>query len=141
MAEHEIKAAAFKRERLGLSAGSFDLQPQALGVGAKARDHPGRDVGAGGLSDQPTLQQVEAEVAGSGADLERSLIALFELGADDLAELALHLPLPGLAEINAPFPVVACRRRIVIASVDIADLLRGPACLHGGGTLPFPASW
>ena len=54
-------------------------QPEPLRVGAAASGTiPGRDVGAGGVADDAGAQQVEAEVAGAGADLERPLEAAVE---------------------------------------------------------------
>ena len=77
-------------------------------------------------ADHACLHQVQAEVAGPGADLERAVVTSVELGSDELAELPEHLRLTDLAEIDAPFGVVAPGRDVVVASIDIADLVRGP---------------
>src|SRR5262249_16778004 len=94
--------------------------------------HPGRDVRAGGLAHDPGAQQVQAEVAGAGADLERALEPFVERAAEHLAELADDLSLTDLAEGDAPLGVVARGGDVVIAGIHIADLARGPQPLHGG---------
>ena len=69
------------RSKLSSSKGSVSasvatvvtsFEPEALGGRRQLLQHPGRDVGRGrGRSITPELHQVEREVAGPGADLER----------------------------------------------------------------------
>ena len=120
---------------------ALTFEPEPPRVGVQRRDHPGRDVGAGGVRDDPGLEQVEAEVAGAGADLERAVVALVELGAEQLAELAEHLALADLAEVDPPLGVVRLGRDVVVARVDVADLVG--CCApppYGARRLPCRAS-
>src|SRR5206468_1344960 len=80
--------------------------------------------------------QVQGEVARPGADLERALVALVKLRADQLAQLAEHLRLADLAEVDSPLGVIARGRDVVVARVDVADLIGSPQSLHGDGRLP-----
>ena len=68
------------------------------------------------------LQQVEAEVARARADLQR---ARERPGAraEQLGDLAQHLLLADLAERDAPLGVVGVRRHVVVAAVDVEDLV------------------
>ena len=104
-------------------------QAQALGVGRERREHARRDVAAGGLLDQAGAQQVEREVAGSRADLERARVVAGR-AAECLAHLREHLLAADLAEVDAPLGVVVVGRDVVVARVDVADLL----VLSVGGT-------
>ena len=130
--EDEVEAAVGERQRLRVGAGGSHAESEPLGVLGQGADHAGRDVGAGGLPDDARLQQVEAEVAGSGADLQRAAVTVVELGADELAQLPEYLGLADLAEVDAPLGVVACRGDVVVARVDVPDLLRGESRLHTG---------
>ena len=58
-----------------------------------------------------------------GADLQRALVAVVELGAEQLAQLAEHLRLADLAEVDAPLGVVALGGDVVVTRVDVADLV------------------
>ena len=71
VSEDEVEALVGERQALGLGADRLDLESQPLGRRAQRRQHPGRDVGCRRALDRPELQQVEREVAGAGADLER----------------------------------------------------------------------
>ena len=62
--------------------------PSRSALAPSVRDHPRRDVGAGRLPDDAGLEQVEAEVAGAGADLQRAAVAAVELRSEQLAQLA-----------------------------------------------------
>ncbi len=103
---------------------------EALGVAGQHAHHARGDVGAGRFRHDAGLEQVEAEVAGAGTDLQRPRVSAVELGSDELAELAEHLGLPDLAEVDAPLRVVARRRDVVIPGVDVPDLLRCEDRLH-----------
>ena len=131
MAEHEVEALIRERQRLGVGAGGADVEPQPLRVAAQGRDHAGRDVRAGRVGDHSSLQQVEAEVAGPGADLERPVIAVVELRTEQLAQLAEHLRPADLAEVDAPLRVIGLRGDIVVPRVRVSDLIRAAQCLHG----------
>src|SRR5262249_40079692 len=131
-----------KRQRLGVGAGRSHVDAQAPSVRGQGGDHAGGDVGARGVADQARLEQVEAEVARPSADLQRALVAAFELGAQQLAQLADHLRLADLAEIYPPLGVVAGCGDVVIARVDVANLIGAPECLHGGRHITLsPCHW
>jgi hypothetical protein len=151
VSEHEVEASGSERERLGVGAKALDGQPETLGVRGQRPHHPRRDVGARGIVDDPGSEQVEAEIAGAGADLERAREPPIERGAEQLAQLADHLALADLPEVDPPFRVVARRGHVVIARVDVADLIRASLSvgshrlgshrvasqrLHRGATLP-----
>ena len=137
VAEHQVKARFCERERLRVGAGRPDAEAEPIGVDRERGQHPRRDVGARRLLDDARLEHVQAEVAGAGADLERTAVAAVEGGAEQLAQLAGHLRLSDLAEVDPPLGVVARRSDVVVARVDVADLIRGAGgrrcgCLHGG---------
>src|SRR5262249_17518006 len=52
--------------------------------------------------------------------------------ADRLAQLAQHLRLADVVEVDAPLGVVAGGGAVVVALVDLADLLRRCGGRHGG---------
>src|SRR6185437_16084574 len=81
-----------------------------------------RDVAASRLADQPRTQQVECEVPGARADLQRAVPA-GRLGAESLADLCQHLRTAHRAEVDAPLVVVVVRRHVVVTRVRVADLL------------------
>ena len=70
------------------------------------------------------LHQVEREVAGAGADLQRAGERA-GVAAEQLLDLAEHLRAPDLAEVDAPLGVVVGRRDVVVAAVDVEDLVGG----------------
>ena len=74
-------------------APSRPRRPAARRSPRSVRSIPGRDVAAGRLADQAGAQQVEAEVARAGADLQRAPPAL-RLAAERLAHLR-RSPGPG----------------------------------------------
>src|SRR5581483_431403 len=61
---------------------------------------------------------------------QRARVAAVDPGAQHLAQLPQHLGLTDLTKVDAPFAVVACGRHVVVAGIHIADLIRGPSCLH-----------
>ena len=69
--EHEVETLIRERQ-LGRVRrfGAHPFQPEALGVVLECCEHSRRDVGTGGVTHDAGLEQVEAEVAGTGADLE-----------------------------------------------------------------------
>ena len=80
------------------------------------------------LSIAPELQQVEREVAGAGADLEAVAEARAARPPSALASFWPHLLLAGGAEVDAPLGVVLVGGGVVVAGVDVLDVLR-----RGGG--------
>ena len=99
-------------------------RPSRSALAASVCEHPRRDVAAGGVLDQPAEQQVEREVAGPRADLERARDSAPRLAAERLAELREDLALAELAEVDAPLGVVVVRGNVVVARVRVADLAR-----------------
>ena len=65
-------------------------------------EHAGRDVGGHGLADHAGAQQVEREVAGAGADLERALVVRRARAPSALRELADHLRLARARRSRCP---------------------------------------
>jgi hypothetical protein len=128
VAEDEIEALVLEGQLLGLSLDRLYLEAQALGGPRQLLQHPCRDVGGGEALDHAELQQVEREVAGAGADLQPRAEALAVASPQRLEQLCAHLFLPGVAEVDAPLGVVFVGRRVVVAGVDVFDVLRG-----GGG--------
>ena len=120
------------RSKLSSSNGSCDasqaavstVQPELGRVVLERLQHAGRDVGAGRLPDHAGLQQVQAEVARPGADLQRARERPGRR-AEQLRELAEHLLVADLAERDAPLGVVAVGRHVVVATVDVQDLVLG----------------
>ena len=135
VAEHEVEALVGERQRLGIRAGRADIEAQALRIGRQRSDHPRRDVSARRLAHGPCLQQVQAEVARACTDLERPAEATVELSSEQLAELPEHLSLSDGTEVDSPLGVVAFGCHIVVASVDVPDLVGAAKCLHGGGDI------
>ena len=130
VAEHEVEALVRERQRLGVGGHGLDLQAQPLGVGGEAREHARRDVAAGRLLDQAGAQHVQREIARPGADLERPRVVA-GLACERLAHLGEHLVVAELAEVDAPLGVVVIGRHVVVARVDVADLLGAESRWHG----------
>ena len=82
------------------------------------------------LAHDAGLQQVEAEVARAGADLQRAR-ERSRPGAEQLRELPEHLLVADLAERDAPLGVVGVGRHVVVATVDVQDLVLGGRRDHG----------
>ena len=118
--QHEVERAVLEGQGLGVGDVRLDLEPQALGVPAQHVDHARRDVGARRLARDAGHQQVQREVAGSGADLERALEQR-QPPAERLADLAEHLLAADLAPVDAPLGVVVRGRAVVVTGVDVAD--------------------
>ena len=106
VAEHQVEALVGERQRLGVGAGRTHVEPQPLRVAAQVATIPGEMSVQVASRDDPGQQQIEAEVTGAGADLERALVAVVELRAEHLAQLAEHLGPADLAEVDAPLGVV-----------------------------------
>ena len=83
---------------------------------------------AAGLS-EAGLQKIEREVAGAGADLERIAERPIGNAAEGLAQLAGHLSLADVSEVDPPLRVIGGRRHIVVALIDVLD----PVGALGGG--------
>src|SRR6188474_972172 len=125
MAEDEIEALVLEGQLLGLRLHGLDLEAQVLGGGREALQHAGRDVGGGQALDRPELQEVEREIAGARADLQPGAEALAVAPAERLDELLAYLLLAGCTEVDAPLGVVFVGCRVVVAGVDVLDVLRG----------------
>src|SRR6185312_13814358 len=129
VAEDEVEALVLEGQRLGLGGDGGDAaDAERVGGGAELLQHAGGDVGRGEALDDPELDQVEREVAGAGADLQGVAEGLAPASAERLDQLQPHLLLAGVAEVDPPLGVVFVRRRVVVAGVDVLDVLGG-----GGG--------
>ena len=79
----------------------------------------------------PGAQQVQREVAGACADLQRARRSASGRAPERLAHLREHLLAAELAEVDAPLGVVVAGRDVVVARVDVADLLGAQSGRHG----------
>ena len=116
---------------LGVGAGRARLEPEPGGAVAQCREHARGDVGGREPVEQAALEQVEPEVPGARADLERVAQRLRGPGAERLRHLRPHLALAERPEVDPPLGVVVGGRRVVIAGVGVLDLLGGRR--RGGG--------
>ena len=123
MAEDEVEARVLERQRGGVARRGLDLQAEARGVRPQRVEHPRRDIRADARADHAVLHQVEREVARAGADLERARERP-RPPPEQLLDLAEHLRAADRAEVDAPLRVVAAGRHVVVAAVDVEDLLR-----------------
>src|SRR4029450_2484490 len=87
--------------------------------------HPRRDVGGHSLADHTGAEQVQREVAGARADLERPG-GMVRLPPKRLAQLAGDLRLPDGVVLDSPLRVVAWGGEVVVAQVGVANLAVGP---------------
>jgi hypothetical protein len=134
VAEHEVERAVGERQLGGVAGDRVDVEAEALGVARQRLQHAGGDVRAGGGAHDAGLHQVEREVAGPGADLER-VRERPGSRAEQLLDLAQHLRAPLRAERDAPLAVVLGGRRVVVATVEVEDLLGGVGRGHGAASL------
>src|SRR5277367_1452817 len=130
VAEHEVEALIRERQCLRVGGHRLDLQAQPLGVGGEAREHARRDVAAGGLPDQPGPHHVKREIACPRADLERAGIVP-GLAVKGLAYLRDDLVAAELAEVDPPLGVIVIGCHVVVARVNVADLLGTESRWHG----------
>ncbi len=124
------KLPSAKGRRSASAASVRTSSPSARALAASVVEHARRDVAAGRLADQPGAQQVEREVAGARADLERAR-EVSGLPAERLAQLRDDLLAADLAEVDAPLGVVVVGRDVVVARVRVADLLGAEGGRHG----------
>ena len=103
-------------------------RPSASAVAASRFSIPGEMSVAVSRSITPELDQVEREVAGAGADLQRVAEGRAVEPAERLDQLQPHLLLAGVAEVDAPLGVVLVGGGVVVAGVDVLDVLG-----RGGG--------
>ena len=122
VAQHEVERAVGERQRPRVAVLGLDLDAERDRVGAQRGEHPGRDVGARRGADDARLQEVQREVPGPGADLERPR-ERSGLGAEQLASLPRTCVDADRAELHAPLVVVLGRRDVVVAAVDVEDRL------------------
>ncbi len=139
MAEHKVEALILEGQALRIGRERVHLQAQALRVICERTEHAGGDVCAGRLFDDARAHQVEREIAGARADLQRAVIAA-RLGAERLLHLRAHLLRPMLAEIDPPLGVVVPGCDVVVAGVDVADLLGAESLRHGPAPYSGPVS-
>ncbi len=130
VAEHEVEALVGERQALGIGRCRGDVEPEALRVAGQRAQHARRDVAAGRPLDHAVLHEVQREVPGTRPDLEAVLEGA-GVAAQELADLAQHLMAADLPEVDAPLGVVLAGGDVVIAGVDLADLLGGGRCGHG----------
>ncbi len=122
VAEHEVEAVIGERQRLRVGGHGLDRQAQPLGVGGEARKHAWGDVAANRLVDQAGPHHVQCEITGPRADLERPRVVA-GLAVKGLAHLGEDLIATELAEVDSPLVVVVIGGHVVVARVDVADLL------------------
>jgi hypothetical protein len=134
MPEHEVEALVGKWQLLGLRSHCVQSQSESAGRRGEGVEHALGDVGCRGALDQPELEQVEAEVAGTGADLQRVAEGLARLAAQGLDQLGANLILAHGPEVDAPFGVVVGGGDVVVARVGVLDLSGsgGRGGGHGG---------
>ena len=144
VAQHEVERPVLERERGRVREGRLHLQAEPLRVVAERLEHAGRDVGADRRPDHARLHQVEREVPGARPDLQR---APERAGspAEQLLDLAEHLGPADVAEVDAPLRVVVGGRDVVVAAVDVEDLVgrvgRGHAAASlGPAAHPWPGA-
>ena len=93
VAEDEVEALVVERQPLGVGGDGLDLEAErARRCARSVVEHPRRDVGGGRVArSTPELQQVEREVAGARADLERVAEAVGRSPPSALRSLPQHL--------------------------------------------------
>ena len=129
MAEDEVEALVLEGQHLGLGLdGGHVLEPERRRRRRQPLQHPRGDVGRGESLDHPELDQVEREVAGARADLQGVAEGAALQPAQRLDQLQAHLALADLAEVDAPLGVVLLGGGVVVAGVDVLDVL-----VSGGG--------
>ena len=124
VAEHEVEATRPRtaaRRRRTAAVSTLEPEPARVALAARracrarCRCRSPRAIDA-------VLQQVEREVAGAGADLERARERP-GLRPEQLRRPC-RAPARGrLAEVDAPLGVVVGRRDVVVAAVDVEDLV------------------
>ena len=129
VAEHEIERLVVERQLRRVARDGLHLHPDVLGVPGERVQHPRSDVGAGRRPDHALLHQVDREVPGARADLERALERA-RRRPEQLAHLAQHLLASDLAEGDAPLGVVVACRGVVVTAVDVEDLGGGRGSGH-----------
>ena len=130
MADDQVKALVGERQALRVGDLRRDVEAELRGVCGERLEHPGRDVAARRVADQALEHQVEREIAGARADLERALEPRGRR-AERLLELRAHLLAADRAEVDTPLGVVVLGRDVVVGGVRLADLLRGQHGRHG----------
>ena len=123
VAKDEVEALVLERQSLGVGLAGLDLEPQALDPGGELAEHPRGDIRRHEPLDRAELHQVEREVPRARADLERVQEGPLGPAAERLGELAADLVLADRAEVDPPLRVVARGGRVVVAGVDVADLV------------------
>jgi hypothetical protein len=137
VAEDEVEGAVLEGQLGRVDRRGLHVEAEACGVALEHAQHPRRDVGAGRALHAAVEQEVEREVAGAGADLERVAVAR-RVRAERLAQLAHDLLDPDRAELDPPLGVVRRGGVVVVAGVDVEDLLDGCRRRHSGGECKAP---
>jgi hypothetical protein len=131
VAEDQVEAFVLEGQDLGLGLNrGHVLDAERVGGRRQPLQHPGGDVGGGQPLDHAELDEVEREVAGARADLQRVAEGAALHPAERLDQLEADLALADLAEVDAPLGVVLVGGRVVVAGVDVLDVLVG----GGGGS-------
>ena len=100
-------------------------RPSASAVAASRFSIPGEMSVAVSRSITPSWTQVEREVAGAGADLQRVAEASGPSSPPSaLTSFSRTCSWPIVAEVDAPLGVVFVGGRVVVAGVDVLDVLR-----------------
>ena len=137
--EDEVERRVGEGELRGVGADGIDLDPESPGRRRELVEHPPRDVGGHRGLDHAGAEQVQREVAGPRADLEGPPEAQAAL-----AERALQLGDDLGASLHAvrdpPFAVVVRGGDVVVAGVDVLDLLGGRS-RHLARVYPRPPAW
>jgi hypothetical protein len=149
MVEHRVSQQQVERvilegQRGGLASRCADAHAEARGRAVELVEHSLRDVGGHRLVDHAREEQVEGEVAGAGPDLERAPERP-RVGPEGLSQLPEHLLGAALVVGDAPLRVVVRGGDVVVAGVDVLDVVGGER-RHGGGTISairryLPRAW
>jgi hypothetical protein len=129
--EDEVERRVLERQRRGVADRGLDVETEPAGVAPQRREHARRHVGADRRPHDALLHEVEREVAGARPDLQRAGERT-GVGAEQLLDLAEHLGAADLAEVDTPLGVVLGRRHVVVAAVDVEDVLGALGCGHRG---------
>ena len=112
--------------------GRLDVEPEPLGVAAQRVEHAGRDVGADRRADDAVLHQVEREVARCPEPISSERANGPGRRPSSFSTLPSTCARPTVAEVDAPLRVVVGGRDVVVAAVDVEDLVGGVGRGHAG---------
>ena len=142
-ARDEVEALVRERQALGVGGLRAHLPARvAAALAGSVLEHPGEMSLQVASPISPGAQEVEGEVAGAGADLERAASQRSGSPPSALRSLVVTWPAPTLAEVDAPLRVVVVGGHVVVAGVCVADLLGAEGGRHGAAPYtraPCPA--